>query len=227
MLGALVGIFSIGLVVDRSVAGIGLLLPAIVATVAVYATARSDGRRRGLIVGAALACILTASASFALLSSDALRSKFRDTPGSRTLATPTTLNAARDFLPMGSGLGSFVDVYGGYERPRFVSQTYMNHAHDDVAEVILELGAPAIALMTAFAIWFIWLAYRVWSSDERADAPRRAASVAILLMAAHSVVDYPLRTSAMASIFALCCAVLLSQSQVWMTGLSFPRSRRR
>ena len=66
-----------------------------------------------------------------------------------------TFVAARDYMPFGSGLGTFVPVYGSYEKPRDMLASYANRAHDDVLEFWLETGAAGLALMLLFAIWLI------------------------------------------------------------------------
>jgi len=110
-------------------------------------------------------------------------------------------------MPFGSGLGSFQSVYPLYEDPATVSQTYAIHAHDDYAELALELGLPGILLVIAFLAWWIVAVWRVWRSAE-AGPFVRAASIASAALLAHSVVDFPLRTGAISACFAFCLALL-------------------
>jgi O-antigen ligase len=203
---------SLGLLSARSMAGVVLLIPALIGSVAVYTADGSSALRGRRLAAVAVGGVALGLAAFALLSSPAIQAKFRDnTPGSRGVATPTTLAAAQDFLPIGSGLGSFVQVYGGYEPADLVTNVWMNHAHNDYAEAFLELGLPGALLIGGFLLWFLFFAYVAWTDERCSNANARAASVAILLLLAHSAVDYPLRTGAMSMVFALSCALLVAQ----------------
>ena len=86
-------------------------------------------------------------------------------------------------------------------------RTYVNHAHNDYLELALEGGMPAILLMIAFLAWWSLRAFAIWRSPNAAELGRAAciASAAILL---HSLVDYPLRTAAIATIFAMALALM-------------------
>lgn len=134
----------------------------------------------------------------------------------RLIISSKTLDAAKSFLPFGAGTGTFVPVYGLFETPEDVRYFYANHAHNDIVEALLESGALSFALMAAFAVFLARRTYAVWRgpADENAEdldlGLIKAASLALLFLALHSLVDYPLRTSAGAAIAALCCGLLLS-----------------
>ena len=125
----------------------------------------------------------------------------------RDVMLRTTARAIADFMPLGSGLGSFPKVYDLYEDPRQVTDTYVVHAHNDYAELALETGIPGILLLLAFLAWWAGQAWQVWRSAESAPFAR-AASIATAAILAHSLVDFPLRTAAIASVFAACLALL-------------------
>ena len=118
-----------------------------------------------------------------------------------------TSEAIRDSGLAGSGIGTFTAIYPRYEDPATIERTYVNHAHNDYLELALEGGIPAIALMILFAIWWGARAFTIWRSANAAELGRAAciASAAILL---HSLVDYPLRTAAIATIFAMALALM-------------------
>lgn len=126
-----------------------------------------------------------------------------------------TLAAAKAYLPFGSGMGTFVPVYAMFERPEnLFAHRYVNHAHDDIAELLLEAGVMAAALMAAFAVWFVARAMKIWrrlvpgvAEFDRSLA--RAATLAIALLIAHSFLDYPLRTAALMGIFAFGCGLMV------------------
>ena len=62
----------------------------------------------------------------------------------------TTARAIHDFMPWGSGLGSFRGVYHLYESRDQITTTYVNHAHDDYIEIALELGVAGVLLTILF-----------------------------------------------------------------------------
>ncbi|MDB5470615.1 MAG: O-antigen polymerase [Caulobacter sp.] len=124
--------------------------------------------------------------------------------------------AALTYAPVGSGLGSFVPVYMMHETPTSMQNTYVNHAHDDWLELLVETGLLGAAVMIAFLVWFARAAWRAWRRHHGPDPSKgggiaaRAASLVIGLLLAHSLVDYPLRTPAMMCLFALACGLMLA-----------------
>ena len=119
--------------------------------------------------------------------------------------------AALTYAPFGSGLGSFVPVYMMHETPTSMQNTYVNHAHDDWLELLVETGLLGAAVMIAFLAWFARASLRAWRRRHGSGgAGARAASLVIGLLLAHSLVDYPLRTPAMMCLFALACGLMLA-----------------
>jgi hypothetical protein len=127
----------------------------------------------------------------------------------------TTLHAGQEFLPLGSGVGSFIPVFRMFEAADQLRPIYANHAHNDYLELILEAGIPAVIVVSAFLAWFALSARKVWrASPERhvgmLDVSiARAATITITLLLLHSLVDYPLRTTTLSTLFALSCALLI------------------
>lgn len=118
-----------------------------------------------------------------------------------------TSQAIGDYGLAGSGVGTFPSIYALYEDPATVERTYVNHAHNDYMEIILEAGVPGLILILLFAAWWGSRAFAVWRSPNAAELARAAciASAAILL---HSLVDYPLRTAAIATSMAMALALM-------------------
>jgi O-antigen ligase len=125
---------------------------------------------------------------------------------SREQILATTGRAIADYMPFGSGLGSFLRVYRTYESPDSVSSEYVIHAHNDYAELALELGLPGIILMLLFLAWWAVVVVRVWKDGGAPFA--RAASIASAAILVHSLVDFPLRTAAISTCFAMCLALM-------------------
>lgn len=209
MLLGLFGLILSGLAIGRSLAGFGLVIPAAVGTAYLTAGDQASGKaRRGMLIGALLGA-LAAAAALASIGSGAISAKFEDAPSSRRHMTPVTISAGNDMAPTGSGLGSFAPVYAMYQPDRLTSATWVNHAHNDYAEIYLELGLPGLLLVASFLLWFGVNAIRIWRlphGEKHMFAKAAALSMALLLL--HSLVDYPLRTSALAAFAAVMLAFM-------------------
>lgn len=131
------------------------------------------------------------------------------TPGiSRREFLIAGLAMLRDFVPFGSGLGTFQELYRGYENIAIIGPTYVNHAHNDLLELLIETGIFGLAALAAFLVWFLPRTWRMWR-DNRNSPMVLAASIVICVLFLHSLVDYPLRTAAMSTLLALACAWLV------------------
>lgn len=196
--------------VIRSRAGILLLPPAVLAALAAGWIATGRGRPRPALL-ASIAAIGVAIATTVAIASGPIVARFGSTesPEIRFQTWPRILDQAQTVLPVGSGLGSFDAMYRSIEPLETLDPTFLNHAHNEYLEAWLETGWFGAALVLCFMVWYArrsWVAWRAGPSRER-DL-QRAASVAIAIALAHSLVDYPLRTVFLATVFALCCAVL-------------------
>ena len=125
----------------------------------------------------------------------------------------TTWTATRDFLPLGSGVGTFRRVYDLYENRDRVTGTYVVHAHNDYAELALETGIPGLVILAFFLAWWVVAASRAWTSPDAGPFARAASSASAAILA-HSRVDFPLRTAAISGAFAMCLALLAERRAV-------------
>jgi O-antigen ligase len=135
-----------------------------------------------------------------------------------------TLKIIGDSFPFGTGLGSFREVYDLYEEPTLIDRWYVNNAHNDYLELVLELGLPGILLMGGFLAWWVVRAKVIWQSPH-VDLIARAGTIASAAVLAHSVVDYPLRTAAIASVFAFCLGAMATFGET-SDQQAHPRKRR-
>jgi len=197
----------VGLALNGSLAGYGIALPVIAASALIIIP---RARRLRLWV-VALTAILVIGSVAAIETTPIGSSKFGErattSVDSRAEILATTLHASADLMPFGSGLGSFVQVYHLYERPEQITAVYVVHAHNDYAELALELGLPGVVLIALFLAWWAAAVWRAWRSAE----PRpfvRAAAISSAAILVHSIVDFPLRTAAIAACFGMCAALL-------------------
>ena len=203
------GLIALVLIVGSSLAGLAFLILSLIGAAYILWGRFASGRAKLLfITGIAVAAIATLS-SLAAIGTGAIGAKFEDAPNSRANMTPVTATAGMEMAPTGSGLGSFTQVYAMHQPDRFTSTTWVNHAHNDYAELYLELGIPALLLIAAFLVWFLRMGYHLWQRrSEHEMLMAQAAWLSIAIMLLHSLVDYPLRTAAMASLFATAVALL-------------------
>ena len=126
----------------------------------------------------------------------------------RTQVAPLLWNAMWTYFPFGSGIGSFVETYALIEPDRLLTSNYVNHAHNDVLELLLTGGVPALVLMIAAAVLYVVAAKKLVLPADRsvvgtpANILGKLGLTLILLLFAGSLADYPLRTPSLA-VFAM------------------------
>lgn len=124
---------------------------------------------------------------------------------------PVVVEGIKSYFPIGSGFGTFRPVFAALEPLSIVKPTFVNNAHSDYLEIALEGGAAGIALIVGFIVWFVATAIaRLWACRRGTTGftPIVIAVAGIAELLLHSVVDYPLRTLALAAIAAIYCAIL-------------------
>lgn len=199
----------VGLAINRSLAGYGLSLPVLAGSALILMKRRSPALKwsalaAGLLLAGSVALLLMSP-----LQNNGFRADARVSVDTREKILSTTMKATEDFMPLGSGVGSFRRVFALYEdHDHFDPTTFVNHAHNEYAELALETGIPGIAVLILFLLWWGAAAWRAWRQPDTGPYSRAAAiaSAAILI---HSLVDFPLRTAAISASFAACLALLV------------------
>lgn len=110
------------------------------------------------------------------------------------------------FMPLGSGPGSFAEVYRLIEPVSLLDSTYLNRAHNDWVETIVILGIPGILILGVCALLYLKrsrLLFFHMDGNRRTVTVSRLAAVLLAMLAIASFVDYPLRTPALMNVFAL------------------------
>ena len=201
----LIVLVAIGAV--RSRAGVLLAGPVLILTAAVLLRQPGFARRRSVWIAAGAVVVVSLLAVTTLALTPILSRFGADTlPEFRYRAWPLIWSEAQLHLPFGSGLGSFDRVFRAIEPLSLVAPVYFNHAHNDFLELWLETGWFGAAAVIALAAWIGVAAWRAWRRRDSSLA--RAASVGVLVLAATSWVDYPLRTESLAVLFAYLLAAL-------------------
>lgn len=115
--------------------------------------------------------------------------------------------AVSQFGLTGSGVGTFSGVYRRFEPVATVDLTYVNHAHNDFLELALETGLPGMILIALFLVWWGRAAWAAWRGPNE-NAYARAATIASGAILIHEIVEFPLRSPAIAALFALCVGLM-------------------
>ena len=205
-----------GEVTARSRAGLGLTIVALLSAMALGSSNRRVGHKfttPNMIILGAIVLAVVFSLQFSLFR---VAERFSDSQqGDRLTIALTTLEAARAYMPVGAGLGTFRTVYPMFEKPEQVSLFFVNRAHNDILELSLETGVVGLVLMGLFALWLVRRSVKIWRQSPPDGASAldwslaRAGTIVVALLIAHSFVDYPLRTGGMMTIMAFACALLV------------------
>jgi hypothetical protein len=126
---------------------------------------------------------------------------------------PNIIDITTRYLPTGSGAGSFVEVYAMHEKDEHLGPSFINHAHNDIVEVIMTLGLSGAALLIAALIGYTIRLFKVRRTLQVGTRERGFAflgATIIFFLFAASILDYPLRVPSMICFFAIAC--------VWMAG---------
>jgi O-antigen ligase len=198
----------LGLLLNRSLAGYGLGVPVLLASLMLLVGFSAGRARGGLIVTLAAGIAAVALLWTSPIGTQMDRLGAAASIASREEIAESSLALARDFAPVGSGLGTFSRVYCLTEDPAQVERVYINHAHNDYLELAVEMGLPGVLVIILFLFWWgraVLHMLRSPAADQFAVAGA-IASAAILL---HSLVDYPLRTAAISVTFSMSLALIV------------------
>ena len=207
----LVALLILGIAMARSRAGlllgmIGLAASALV----VLAMRRRRGTRRALAVAVAFG--LTLAVQFALFG---IMQRLESDPldDARFRFLPVIAEVSDRHAPLGTGLGGFRRAFEAEQRPP--EAYYVNQAHNDWAQAWFEGGWPGLVLAgLALALLVLagWHAWRPAGDGTRGPEVRRVAWLGLVLLALHSLADYPLRTSAMLAVAGVLAGVVAAPS---------------
>lgn len=209
------GSLILGVGISRSRAGVGLGILGLMMTIPLLLPGRTAdaGRSRLFVLGVASLIVIAIliAIQFSLMG---VLSRFDSELADdlRAEMALTTLQAIWSYLPFGSGFGTFPSIYAMFEALPSLREAYVNHAHNDYLELVLEGGLPALAILVGFLVWLLVRGIGVWRAVSGGVDGRlaKAASISLLLLLLHSFVDYPLRMTTLAGVLALLCALLVA-----------------
>ena len=121
---------------------------------------------------------------------------------------------ARKYFPFGVGMGDFVPAFVADERLESIWPSLPNRAHNDFLELASEAGMVGLLALSAIS-WTLIRALRQ-GRGEATGLPANLAlfgAASLVILALHSLVDYPFRSMALAGLGAVCAGLLLSPRQ--------------
>lgn len=140
----------------------------------------------------------------------------------RTEAARTALAIIQDYPLVGSGGGSFYNVFLSYRTPQY-GYSYVDHTHNDFVEIATDYGLLGLGIMGALVILTLWTVLTVLAR-RKSTLPRGIAfgvAMSMVALLVHSAVDFSLQIPAN----ALTMVVILAMG--WIAKeLPSPPSRR-
>jgi len=117
--------------------------------------------------------------------------------------------AVQQNWPFGVGMGGAQPALIAAERLEVLNPSLPNRVHNDYLELLLEGGLPALLLLAAIAGVLLHAAWRTWRDrpDERTFSA--FGLIVMIVVAAHSFVDYPLRSMALACLVGTGAGLLI------------------
>lgn len=212
LVGALALYFVLSVVLTGSRTGMLLLVVPLFHAVWLFRGSLLGVRGRRMLLALPLAGALGVVGVFAMDGGNLERSldRFGQTSDGRlTDLWPDVVYAAEQSWPIGTGMGSFVPVFESVEQLEVVDETHPNRAHSDYLEIIMEAGIVGVGLVLATLATFAWRCRTILLHET--GSPRMLAGFALgagVILAAHSVVDYPLRSITLAVAAAVAVSML-------------------
>ena len=197
-------VLLLGLALNRSTAALLLSLPVLIASAVLLLDL--DDRVRGWVVGGTILAGVAGCLAFATLPTLSSREAAVSVE-TRHEIYARSLDVAESVFPAGAGIGSFPRLYPRFEDPNEVDRTFVNHVHNDYLEALIEGGLPAVALIAVFLLWWARRSVQIWKSATPRNFTR-AATIASAAILAHSAVDFPVRTAAIAAVLAMSVALM-------------------
>jgi O-antigen ligase len=134
----------------------------------------------------------------------------------RSQIWPIVLDMIQRYLPAGTGFGTFDPVFRIGEPDNLLNPQYINLAHNDWLQIVLEGGLIGLVLLAVALTWLALRSFQAWNSSRRpggSELLAKAGSILVILVLAASVSDYPARTPLVMALLSL-AAVWLARAKV-------------
>ncbi len=200
----------LALVFTRSRAGIALAMIGLLLVLIAFGR-RLGGSNVYGTYGTLLAVIMVLTAEIGLAP---ILDRFSQDPmeDMRWQIYESSLKGALDNFPLGSGAGTYPDIYPSYQPAGL--DAFVNHAHNDYLEWIFEGGVFSLILILAGLYLYVrgwkavWLKGR-WRTFRYVQV---GAGIGLLLILLHTLVDFNLHKPANAIWFAFLLGLFLREN---------------
>ena len=162
-------------------------------------------QRRWLVAGAiGTVAAITAVSVLILVQSDRALAIIRlwGTSAQEELRWRTVrpiLDIAMAYFPLGTGYGTFDPAFRAAEPLSLLKPTYLNEAHNEPLQLLMEGGVAGVALMLAGIVGIVRAAVAACAAAGRVRAYALLGCVMLVQLAMVSLFDYPLRTPLLGS----------------------------
>lgn len=204
----------LGLIFTRSRSGIVLVMLMVVLC-AIAFSSRLGGRNVYGMMGTWVAAGLSLAVLVGLvpvLDRFAYEDPLKD---ARWTIYSSVLQAVNDYLPLGSGAGTFSQAFQRFH-PNELTNVFINHAHNDYLEWVMEGGIVAaviiIGLLVLYALRWLTLMMQAgaWSTFKFIQV---GAGIGLFLILLHSLVDFNLHIPANQIYFAFLAALFFHHAE--------------
>jgi O-antigen ligase len=212
------------ILVSGSRAGLFAGLLGLGAAALLYKPATTDGARRRISGKVNITYIVAAFGILTLVGATVMMSRAEglqrlvgedSSEDARLQIWAPTFALANDMVPIGSGIGSFSNVYQTIEPDSQLTHYFINQAHNDWLDIYLTLGVVGVGLML-FSIGYVFKQvfqkFILRSSASSAKPLERLAVVILGIFCITSAFDYPLRTAIVGSYIAIALVWLMPTS---------------
>jgi O-antigen ligase len=206
-------LLMLGIILTASRAGMALIPVAMLAQLAIlHHRMHCNGRIMGL---SSITLVILAGLVWFFLRDNVIiatvlaRFDFSGEP--RTDIWMDSTFVLRQYWPFGSGMGTFAPVFMASQRLEVLGPLVVNQAHNDFLEFVIEGGLAAIFVMLGFAAMLVRAAVKAIRSVSAAQYPQLIFAIATFtIIGLHSLVDYPLRSMALACMASVATGLLLA-----------------
>lgn len=202
-------VFATAMLCSASRAGIILLGVAIILGYS-FGVKKNQQVRFALVV--VLISILTFLVLFFFPKTGVLKTtvaRFANADENRWEIWSNCLAVSAKYFPWGSGLGTFRQAYEMSEPLSSVGQFYVNAAHNEYLQLLVEMGAAGVVGMFALIMFMIVTGWR-----KRHDPMVVFSLGGLGLIALHSFVDYPFRVIGINTVCACAFGFVISKCRV-------------
>lgn len=166
--------------------------------------------RPTIALGAFIAILLLAFAVAQTGAAQRLAARYALPTDARSRFWPEVWYVLRESWPTGTGLGTFDPVYRSLESLTSLGSHYINHAHNDYMEFIIETGLLGVLLIGAFLILFVYCLFRLVLAKKNGSNGGVYYLIALAVPMIHSIIDYPLRILTIEMVFGLLCGFAIA-----------------